>query len=553
MFSRTLTPLLLAFVTLSSVHASELDKGKSALDVDRFLGNVKTLSSDAFGGRAPMSEGERLTLEFLEKEFRQAGFAPLFGDSYLQPVDLVSMEVNAETATMALSREGNSQLLAYGAEMVAWSQRVQEKVTVDNSELVFVGYGVVAPEYGWNDYQGFDMKGKTAVVLVNDPGFATGNPELFKGKAMTYYGRWTYKLEEAARQGAAAVILVHDTEPASYGWNTVRNSWTGPQFYLLNEGGGDSFVAVESWVQKSIAEALMAEAGENLGELMQRALTPEFEAVPLGTTLSATVESNIIKDRSYNVGAILPGSEAPDELFVYTAHWDHLGTGASTDPEEDVIFNGAVDNATGTAALIELAHAFKALDKAPRRSVALLAVTAEESGKLGSAWYADHPAVPLNQTVAGINIDAMSVYGPTNDVVVVGHGASQMEDLLKKAAAAQGRVIKPEPRPEAGSYYRSDHFNFAKNGVPMLYAKSGWDHRELGPEYLVNIGTAFVKERYHQPGDEVQDDWDLGGTMEDIQLYFEVGLEVANGEAWPEWYEGNEFRAIREASLAEGR
>lgn len=519
------------------------------LDPDRFLGHVSTLASDAFGGRAPMSEGERLTLELIENAFRTAALEPLFGDSYRQAVELISMEVEPANAHMGFINEGFERLVSYGDEMVMWTQHVTPEIEVRDSEMVFVGYGVVAPEYGWDDYTGVDMQGKTALILINDPGFALKDPALFNGNAMTYYGRWRYKFEEAARQGAAAAVIIHDSEPASYGWNTVRNSWTGPQFYLPQQSNEVQPIEIASWIHKDVAEALLAASGLSLGELQQRALSREFEPIPLGTALSAGLRNTITRGRSYNVGGVLRGSEAPEEAFIYTAHWDHIGTGTSDDPNEDLIYNGAVDNASGTAALIELAHAFSARPQAPLRSVVFLAVTAEESGLLGSAWYAKNPAFAMNRTIGGVNIDGMSVYGPTRDVVIVGYGSSELEDILRKAAAEQGRVVEPEPHPERGYYYRSDHFNFAKQGVPMLYAESGTDHRELGPEYIEARSEEYNDMYYHQPGDEVRESWDLRGAMEDIRLYYEVGLEVADSDAWPEWFEGNEFRAIREASL----
>jgi Zn-dependent M28 family amino/carboxypeptidase len=519
------------------------------IDAARFLANVTELSSDKYGGRAPMSEGERMTLDFVEGEFRKAGLEPLFDGSFLQPVPLISMEPGPETAQFAFNHAETRETLTYAEQYVAWTQRIEPQVTVADSEIVFVGYGIVAPEFGWNDYEGQDMKGKTALVLVNDPGFALKDAAMFKGRAMTYYGRWIYKLEEAARQGAAAVLLIHDTGPASYGWDTVRNSWTGPGFYLPPKETGIEPVTIASWIQFDVASALLATAGFNLEELHHRALSPAFEPIPLGTMLDAGIENTIIRGESFNVGGILPGSDAPGEAFIYTAHWDHIGTGHSDNPEDDVIFNGAVDNATGTSALIELAHAFKTLPRAPRRSVVFLAVTAEESGKLGSAWYAENPVFPMNKTVAGINMDALPVFGPTKDVVVIGYNSSELEDILWQAASAQNRIVKPEPNPERGSYYRSDHFNFAKMGVPMLYAKSGTEHREHGPEYIVEKIREYYDIRYHQPDDEVRDDWDIRGTMEEIELYLEIGREIADSESWPQWFEGNEFRAIREASL----
>jgi Zn-dependent M28 family amino/carboxypeptidase len=521
-------------------------------DTDRLMANIRTLSSDEFGGREPMSEGEELTLNFLEQQFREMGLEPLFGDSYLQGVDLVSIEADPATAQMTFHMDGKDRLVKHADEMVAGTMRAVPESRVESSPIVFVGYGIVAPEYGWNDYADVDVAGKTVMILVNDPGFATQDPALFNGKAMTYYGRWTYKYEEAARQGAAAAIIIHDTAPAAYGWDVVRNSWTGPQFHLHRDNGNMDRIPIESWIQKDVAEELLAASGLQLSLLQQQALSPEFKAVELNSTMDASVQNVLIRNQSYNVGAILPGSKRPDELFIYTAHWDHLGTDPAVPEGEDGIYNGAVDNASGVAAVLELARSFAALPRAPERSVAFLAVTAEESGLLGSAHYAANPTLAMSQTVAGINMDAMNVYGPTKDVIVVGYGSSELEDILSEKAALQGRVVVPEQNPERGSYYRSDHFNFAKKGVPMLYAKSGSDHQELGPEYIKELRSEYLKNRYHDVGDEITADWDLRGLELDMELYFAIGLEVADSENWPEWYEGNEFRSIREQSLANG-
>ena len=522
---------------------------ESAISAERFLANVSELASDEYGGRAPMSPGEELTLSFLQEQFQEAGLEPLFGESFLQAVPLISMTVDSKTASMSFNGPDGEQSLRFADDFVAWTQRIEPSVTVEDSEIVFVGYGVVAPEYNWNDYAGIDMQGKTALILVNDPGFALEDEALFKGRAMTYYGRWIYKLEEAARQGATGAIVIHETEPASYGWNTVRNSWTSEGFYLPSGEEGPAPVALSSWVQRDIANQLLARAGHDLETLKQEALSGEFKPLPLGITMSGAVENTITRGESYNVGGLLRGSEAPDEAIVYTAHWDHIGTAVTVDPELDVIFNGAIDNASGTAALIELAHAYNALPNEPRRSVVFLAVTAEESGKLGSEWYAANPVFPMSKTVGGINMDAMPAYGPTNDIMVVGYGASELEDILAAAASEQNRTVTPEATPERGSYYRSDHFSFAKKGVPMLYAKAGTEHREKGAEYIKEMATAFNRDRYHQPGDEVLPSWDIRGIMEDIELYYQVGLDIADSEKWPEWYPGNEFRATREASL----
>ena len=528
-----------------------LENASPVTDVDRMIANIRELSSDEYGGREPMSEGETMSLEFIEQRFRDMGLEPLFGDSFLQAVDLVSIEADPDTAQMTFHMDGKDRLVKHEDEMVTGTMRVVPESRVESSEVVFVGYGIVAPEYGWNDYADVDVQGKTVLILVNDPGFATQDPALFKGNAMTYYGRWTYKYEEAARQGAAAALVIHDTAPAAYGWEVVRNGGTGPQFHLHRENDNMDRVPIESWIQKHIAEELIEAAGLNLATLEQQALSQEFKAVELGSTMDASVQNRIIRNQSYNVGAILRGSKRPEEAFIYMAHWDHIGTDPAVGEGEDGIYNGAIDNASGIAALLELAYSYAALPRAPERSVAFLAVTAEESGLLGSAHYAANPAIAMSNTIAGINMDSMNVHGPTNDVVVVGYGSSELEDILIQKASADERIIKPEENPERGYYYRSDHFNFAKKGVPMLYAESGSDHRELGPEYIKGKMDEYQEFRYHTALDEIEDDWDLRGLVQDIQLYFAIGLEVADSDAWPEWYEGNEFRSIREHSLQE--
>jgi len=524
---------------------------RAVTDLERVRANILELSSDAYGGREPMSEGERLTLEFIESRFREMGLQPMFGDSFRQAVDLVSIYAEPATTQMTFRLNGKDRIVAHGSEMVLGTSRVVPESRVENSEVVFVGYGIVAPEYGWNDYADVDVRGKTVLILINDPGFVTQDETMFKGNAMTYHGRWTYKYEEAARQGAAAAVIIHDTAPASYGWEVVQNSWTGPQFHLASPDDNMSHVPIQSWIQKSVAAELVAAAGHDLSVLEQQAVTREFRAVTLGSTMDASVQNTIVRNQSFNVGAVLPGSQRPDELFVYMGHWDHLGTDPSVPEGQDGIYNGAVDNASGIAAMLELARSFAELPQAPQRSVGFLAVTAEESGLLGSAHYAANPAFPMSQTVGGINMDAMHVYGPTNDVVVVGYGNSELEDVLRDKATIQNRVVEPEEHPERGSFYRSDHFNFAKRGVPMLYAESGSDHTELGPEYIEAKSQEYIQNRYHAPGDEVGDDWDLRGLALDIDLWFAIGLEVADGNDWPNWYEGNEFRAIRDQSRAE--
>jgi len=517
-------------------------------DQERIMATITELSSDAYGGREPMSQGEQMTLAFIEKQFRDAGLQPMFGDSYLQAVELVSSTTDPAAAQMTFHLEGKDRILTYGTDMVLQTRRVVPESRVENSEVVFVGYGIVAPEYGWNDYADVDVKGKTVLILVNDPDFSPQDTDTFKGKAMTYYGRWTYKFEEATRQGAAAALIIHDTIPAAYGWDVVRNSWTGPQFNLAHADDNMGRVPLESWIQKSVAEELVKNAGYDLATLEKQALSREFKAVELHSRMDASVQTEFVRSQSFNIGAVIPGSKRPDELFIYTAHWDHLGTDTSVADGEDGIYNGAVDNASGIAALLELARSFAALPRAAERSVGFLAVTAEESGLLGSEKYAQSPAWPLDLTVGGINMDSMRVYGPTRDVMVVGFGSSELEDVLREKAGIQNRKVVPEDHPEHGGYYRSDHFNFAKKGVPMLYAESGSEHTEREAGYIEAKNAEYLKTRYHTPLDEMADDWDLRGMAQDIELWFGIGLELADSDSWPNWYEGNEFRAIRDQS-----
>ena len=552
--SRALPFTFCTLITLLSAGPANLqatDEALSQIETAGLLDRISTLASDEFGGRAPMSEGERLTLNYLEKQFRDMGLKPMFGDSYRQAVPLVSIEVNPDVALGISDMEGNVHSYAFGSEVALGSPQVAEKNGLNRSELVWVGYGIVAPEYDWNDYAGANVKGKTVIILVNDPGYATQNPELFNGNSMTYYGRWTYKYEEAARQGAAGALIIHQTAPAAYGWNVVEDGWKSPQFHLATENDNMDQVKVQGWLQYETAKDIFDTAGMDLEAMSAEAATASVKPYSLGLLASVNINNTIRRAESYNVGAILPGSVRPEELFIYMAHWDHFGTSPHEKGQEgDFIFNGAEDNASGTAGMLEIAQAFAALPSAPQRSVGFLAVTAEESGLLGSKAYAVKPAYPLNKTVGGINMDVLNFRGKMNDVVVIGHGGSEMENLLAGEARKFGRTITAEPTPEKGFYYRSDHFNFAKKGVPILYAKGGTVDRNHGAEYVTERNADYVKNRYHTPADEIQEDWDLDAAVEDLVLFFNIGKRLADSNEWPQWFEGNEFRAIREASLA---
>ena len=495
---------------------------------------LKVLSSDEFEGRLPTTEGEKKTIEYLVSEFTKAGLKPGNGDSFLQKVAL--MEITADPDMTMTIGDNN---FAYKEQMVASSKREQSSVSLEDSELVFVGYGVNAPEYDWNDYEGLDVEGKTVVMLINDPGFENPESGKFQGTTMTYYGRWSYKYEEASRQGAAGAIIVHETAPASYGWSVVANSWSGPQYGLVSADKGASRVAVEGWLTLDAAKKVFADAGLDFDQEKANAMQGPYNKA-MDIKASVTVNNTFKKSESNNVIATLPGAEFPDEHIIYTAHWDHLGKDESK--EGDQIYNGAHDNATGTAAILAMAKAYSELTPAPKRSVSFLVVTAEEQGLLGSKYYASNPVIPIENTVANINMDAMNVLGKTKNVAVVGMGKSEMEDYLEAAAAKQGRTLTQEDRPEAGYYYRSDHFSFAKQGVPALYAEGGNEPADEETAKYRKRMNVIVTGCYHQVCDQYRDDWDLSGIVQDTQMLFDVSVGVANAEAWPKWNEASEFQ-----------
>ena len=539
--------LLDAFAACGGDVAGDPDaaaSGIAAMSVESYAAAVRTLSSDEFEGRGPSTPGEEITVAYLVEQLEAAGLEPGNGDSFFQEVPLVAL---TEQGTPTLTVRAGGEELEYGwsEDFVAWTRRVVESESIEDSEMVFVGYGAVAPEYGWNDYEGVDAAGKTVVILVNDPGFATQDEALFRGNAMTYYGRWTYKFEEAARQGAAGAIIVHEEAPAGYPWEVVSGSWTGPQFDQAGEDGNMGRIPIEGWVRGEVAREIFAAGGHDYDELVQAAVRPGFRAVPLGASASVAVSNDIQRSESKNVLALLPGRERPGEYIVYMAHWDHLGRGPDT--MDDPIFNGAFDNATGTAGLVELARAFAALPERPARSVAFLAVTAEEQGLLGSAYYAANPVYPTASTVAAINMDGLNADGPMNDITVVGMGNSELDDYLAEAAARVERTLRPDPEPEKGFFYRSDHFSFAKAGIPSLYTDSGIDHVEHGIEWTLARRADYTSNRYHKVTDEFDPSWDLTGALDDLGLLFRLGYRLADSDDWPNWREGNEFRAIREA------
>ena len=515
----------------------------SAADIGR---RIERLASDEFEGRAPGTPGGQAASQYIADEMKAAGLEPMGKNgTYFQSVELTAQTV-LPSSTLSISNgeedifDGNSTENA-----VFWTKRLDETVDVKDSEIVFVGYGVTAPEYGWDDYAGLDVAGKTVVMLVNDPGFATKDEGLFKGNAMTYYGRWTYKFEEAARQGAAAAIVIHETEPASYGWDVVSGSWTGEQYDLVRPDRGASRAALEGWITYAKAQQMFAVADMDLAKMKSDAAAKGFKPVPAPSlTLNATINQSVKTTTSRNVAGGIKGTTHPDEYVLYMAHWDHLGRNDTLEGD-DKIYNGAVDNATGTAAIIEIGEAF-VQQGAPERSAIFVAVTAEESGLLGSAYYAEDPIVPLDKTVSGINIDAILPLGKTKDMKVIGFGASQLEDRLKTVLEPRGMYIVPDDKPEVGYYYRSDHISLAKKGVPMLYSDPGNDHVTNGLTYGEDFAKDYTKDRYHKPADEYDNSWDLSGIEQSTEILFELGYGIANSQDWPNWYEGTEFRALRD-------
>ncbi|UYK77251.1 M28 family metallopeptidase [Xanthomonas sacchari] len=507
---------------------------------------VKTLSSDAFEGRGPGTPGEDKTVSYIRDQMQRIGLQPGNGDSWFQDVAMTETTA-APGTTLTIAHDGAARQLAFGTDMVVGTRTGQPEVKLDGSDMVFVGYGVDAPEQKWNDYAGQDWKGKTVVMFVNDPGFHTGDGSLFEGKRMTYYGRWTYKFEEAARKGAAAALIVHDTPGASYGWDVVKNSWSGAQYDLPAKDDPEPRIPVQGWLTAEAAKQLFADAGLDLAQAYKDASKRGFKPIPLKAKLSVDLKSTIAEKTSRNVVGVLPGSSRADEAVLYMAHWDHLGKHEGE--PGDNIYNGAVDNATGVAGILEIAEAFAHQQPKPERSVVFLAVTLEESGLLGSKYYVAHPTFPLNKIAGVINLDAMPVAGRAKDLLVNGFGSSQLEDLLKPIAAAQGRVLHAEDAPQSGFYFRSDHFNFAKAGVPALYIDGGEDLVDGGIEAGRRAAAEYAK-RYHTPADEYDPaTWKLDGVMDDLQAVYGVGKELAAGDSWPNWYADNPFKAARDKMM----
>ncbi len=505
---------------------------------------ISTLASDEFMGRMPFTEGETKTVNFLKGEFEKMGVAPGNGGSYFQEVPLV--EITGDPApTLTANGPAGNVTLDVSEDYVIHTQREQAEINLNDSELVFCGYGIVAPEYNWNDYDGIDMTGKTAVVLVNDPGYESEDSTFFKGNTMTYYGRWTYKYEEAARQGAEGILIVHQTGPAGYPWFVVQNGFSGAALNLQTEDGNAGLPAIQGWLTLDAAVELFKASGITDTKFFEVAGQPGFKPIPLSVTINTSLTNTFRKDVSQNVVGMIEGVEAPEEYIIYSAHWDHFGI---SDPVEgDSIYNGAVDNASGTAAVLSIAKAMSEVKEKPKRTVVFLLVTAEEQGLLGSAYYAEHPIFPPNQSVANLNMDALNPNGRMKDLTVTGLGQSEMDDIAEEEAKKQGRYILPNQEPEKGFFFRSDHFNFAKIGIPALYASGGYDHWEKGKEYAMELQNDYTANRYHRPSDEyVPGEFELSGMLQDANLYLNVGWRLASDlDLNPQWKEGSEFKDKR--------
>ena len=533
---KKLSYLFLMFLIAGCTPESEFEKYKK---------HVVTLASDEFEVRAPGTAGGEKTKNYIASHFESLGLSS-FGGSYLMPVNLTGINLNVDESYFNLSVNGEMLDLNYRTDVVYGTTRQIEEVNFDDSDLIFVGYGVNAPEYDWNDYK-VDVKGKTVVMLINDPGFELKGAE-FNGKAMTYYGRWTYKFEEAARQGAAGVLIIHETAPASYPWGVVENGWSGEQLNLTFADRNLNRSALEGWITLETAEQLFAQLGTSYDEMKSLALTKDFQPVAMeGMKLSSKMVNSIRTSDSHNVVGYVEGSEAPEEFVLIMGHWDHMGVDTSL--EGDQIYNGAVDNATGTAAVMHMAETFS--KRKPKRSVAFIGLTAEESGLLGSAYLVENAPFEYRNVIGGLNLDAFPAIGKSKDITIIGYGASELEAVLDKHASVQGKYLAPDKSPEAGYFYRSDHINFAKKGIPMIYADPGIDLVDGGIEKGLELARNYTANDYHKPTDEVRDDWDWEGIEQDMDIFTNFIDDLANSGEYPNWYIKSEFRALRDASRNE--
>ena len=545
---RSLVAILFISLSLAACNRAkqtvEREDGLASFNAENLKKDVAILASDSFIGRKPFTAGDTLTVEFLQQQFASIGLEPGNGNSFLQAVPMVNILATAAPEMQVRSDKNSFALKAYD-EYVIWTDKAATEVSLENSDVVFAGYGVVAPEHNWNDYEGLDVQGKLVMVMVNDPGFWNGDTTLFFGKTMTYYGRWTYKFEEAARQGAKGCLVIHNTKAASYPFSVPQKNFNTSRLNLDNRGKEANDCDVIGWITEDAAKKLFTASGFD-SSLLVKANQRGFKAVPLDLRVSTSMKVQATYDKSNNVIGKITGSKRPDEVIIYTAHWDHLGIGRP-DATGDSINNGALDNASGTAGLLELARAFKSMKAKPERTIIILAVTAEEQGLLGSQYYAENPIFPVSKTVANINMDGLNRFSKTKDIVVIGEGQSELEDYLKEEVERDGRYISFDMHPEAGSYFRSDHFNFAKVGVPALYAKNGIDVIGKDKAYGEKIKDDYTSNNYHQPSDNYDaSTWTMEGAISDLKLLFLLGRRLAFEKTWPQWKATSEFKAIRD-------
>lgn len=550
MLLRIILSFFVSAALLSCSGTSNFDREDAvgSITLEGFEKYIRVLASDEFQGRKPFTEGERKTIRYLEEQFKELGLEAGNGESYLQEVPMIEITTNADSVMKVTSPTGSFSLRGFH-EYTLNTERPVDSFVWNDEELVFAGFGVVAPEYNWNDYAGLDVKGKIVLVLVNDPGFGGSDSAFFKGNTMTYYGRWTYKFEEAARQGAKGCFVIHNTVPAGYPFAVLQNSWDASHLYLDERGKDIYHCEGIGWVTRDAAEKLFKAAGMDFNEQQSAARQAGFKGKPMNLKFSTSARVKYRYDKSYNVIGKITGTEKPGEYVVYSAHWDHLGIGKA-DAKGDSIYNGALDNASGTAGLLEIAKAFKAMKSPPARTVVFLAVTAEEQGLWGSAYYAQNPVYPKEKTVANINMDGVNPFGRMKDVMVIGKGQSELEDFLQEEAASSGRDVVADAEPEKGLYFRSDHFHFARIGVPALYIHAGNNLIGKGTEAGQELKEQYTRKYYHQPSDDLASgEMNFEGGIDDLKLLFQVGKRLANTDVWPKWKETSEFRAVRESYI----
>lgn len=523
----------------------EIKFSSENINLEDLKTRIAALASDDFQGRAPVSLGEDKTIKYLEEQFKLVGAKPGNGESYFQEVPLIEI-TSDQLMKMKINKGKENLTFNFSDDLIGGTPQPQESIEISNANLVFVGYGINAPEFNWNDYSGVDVKGKIVVAFINDPGFADST--LFNGKNMTYYGRWIYKYEEAARQGAAGVVLIHETEAASYPWSVVQNSWSGTRFYLAENVVTKSGLKFQSWITNDAAHKLFKIAGLDYEQQFKAATTKGFKAIDLGLNASVSFKNKVKSVKSNNVVALIPGTDLANEYVIYTAHWDHFGINPKF--KGDSILNGALDNATGTASLIQIADIYNKLQIKPRRSIVLIEVTCEEQGLLGSQFYTENPIYPLNKTVAVINIDVMNIFGATKDMTIAGYGYSDLDTYAIEVLKSHNRYAAPAPNPASGGYYRSDHFSFSKVGVPSINMSSGVDNIEHGKKWALETIGKWGAENYHKPSDNYDPTvWKFDGMKEDLEVYFELGYALSNTDKFPNWHEGVMYKAKRDAMM----